>query len=614
MSVISARLTLCALFVLILQAAAQQSSVVRGVTIDSESRRPIAKISIELRNSETGQALYAATTDEEGRFIFPAARPGRYRLTASRSGFVSTEYGQQAPGLPGLPITVSAGATPADLEISMSRTASISGRITNSGGLPLPNTEVQALKISYQEGRRVLTVAQSVRANDLGEYRLFWLPPGRYFVSGVPMNPSPWGSTVVMNPSGPQPGFSVSGYLLPNNDTLLPEEVFSFGARSSATEAFVPVYFPGTTNEETAAAIELLPGQDYRGGNIVLTPVRPRSIRGVVMDGSANRPAAAAQILRSRVPPSGNNYFIDGVDSAKGTFEIPNVVPGKYSLMAVTGTTSGRVEVEVRDRDIEDLTITIKENLMLPGRVVIQGPANTARAGMASLRVHLRPVPAFPGRIPIYGNPDEQGSFTLSMIPPGDYRVLVEPFEPAPTVANGQRGAPSPDGVAVGQRGTTPQGRGAVNALLRGSLPPVSALPDALKGAYIQSIRLGNRDISSGELRLESPSPESLEIVIATNAGLLQGVVANAPNVTVVLIPNAPLRPRVDLYKVSTTDAAGKFVITDVAPGNYKAFAWRYVESGAWLDSEFMQGSEDRGSPVRISEGSTSTIELSVIR
>ena len=613
MLAIAARLTLYVLFVLMLQAA-PQSSVVRGVAIESESRRPVAKVSIELRNSETGQALYAATTDENGRFILPAARPGRYRLTAARSGFVSTEYGQQAPGLPGLPITVSAGATPFDLEIPMTRTASISGRITNSGGLPLPNTEVQALKISYQEGRRVLTVAQSVRANDLGEYRLFWLPPGRYFVSGVPMNPSPWGSTVVMNPSGPQPGFSVSGYLLPNNDTLLPEGVFSFGVRSSATEAYVPVYFPGTTNEETAAAIELLPGQDYRGGDIVLTPVRPRTIRGVVMDGSANRPATGAQILRSRVPPSGNSYFIDGVDSAKGTFEIPNVVPGKYSLMAVSGTISGRVEVEVRDRDIDDLAITMKEGLMLPGRVVIQGSANTTRTGMASLRVHLRPVPAFPGRIPIYGSLDEEGLFTLSMIPPGDYRVLVEPFEPAPTVASGQRGAASPGGGGAGQRGTTPQGRGGVNALLRGTPSAVPLLLDALKGAYIQSIRLGNRDISSGELRLDSPSAEALEIVIATNAGLLQGGVANAPNVTVVLVPNPPLRPRVDLYKTATTDAAGKFLITDVAPGNYKAFAWRYVESGAWLDAEFMQNHEDRGVPVPINETSSSTIELTLIR
>jgi hypothetical protein len=416
-----------------------------------------------------------------------------------------------------------------------------------------------------------------------------------------------------MNPSGPQPGVSLSGYLLPNNDTLLPEEVFSFGVRSSATEAYVPVYFPGTTNEETAAAIELLPGQDYRGGNIVLTPVRPRTIRGVVMDGSANRPATGAQILRSRVPPSGNSYFIDGVDPAKGTFEIPNVVPGKYSLMAVTGAISGRVEVEVRDRDIDDLSITMKEGLMQPGRVVIQGPANT-RAGTASLRVHLRPVPAFPGRIPIYGSPDEGGSFTLSMIPPGDYRVLLEPFEPAPTVASGQRGAASPGGAAAGQRGTTPQGRGGVNALLRGTPSAVPPLPDVLKGAYIQSIRLGNRDISSGELRIESPSAESLEIVIATNAGLLQGVVASAPNVTVLLVPNSPLRPRVDLYKTATTDAAGKFLITDVAPGNYKAFAWSYVESGAWLDAEFMQIYEDRGVPVRINETSTSTIELTLIR
>ncbi len=38
----------------------------------------------------------------------------------------------------------------------------------------------------YHEGNRLLNFIQAVQTNDLGEYRLFWLPPGRYYVAARP--------------------------------------------------------------------------------------------------------------------------------------------------------------------------------------------------------------------------------------------------------------------------------------------------------------------------------------------------------------------------------------------------------------------------------------------
>src|SRR2546428_10362852 len=60
------------------------------------------------------------------------------------------------------------------------------GRVFDRDGEPLANVNVEALKYSYQEGQRVMNVVQTARTNDLGEYRLFWLQPGRYFVSATP--------------------------------------------------------------------------------------------------------------------------------------------------------------------------------------------------------------------------------------------------------------------------------------------------------------------------------------------------------------------------------------------------------------------------------------------
>src|SRR5207253_8170180 len=62
----------------------------------------------------------------------------------------------------------------------------IAGSIYDGHGEALGNVEVRALKASYPEGRRVLTPVASAVTNDLGEYRLFWLAPGRYYIAAVP--------------------------------------------------------------------------------------------------------------------------------------------------------------------------------------------------------------------------------------------------------------------------------------------------------------------------------------------------------------------------------------------------------------------------------------------
>ena len=82
---------------------------------------------------------------------------------------------------------------------------------------------------------------------------------------------------------------------------------------------------------------------------------------------------------------------------------------------------------------------------------------------------------------------------------------------------------------------------------------------------------------------------------------------------TVVLMPVAARRRRLDLYKVATTDAAGRFRVPNVPPDDYRVFAWEDVETGAWLDAQFVRLDEGRGTPVRIGEGASVTTEVAVI-
>jgi len=66
----------------------------------------------------------------------------------------------------------------------MLQAAVITGRVVDEDGDPLPNFEVGLLRKLPGKSREP-AVTRNDRTNDLGEYRLFGLAPGRYFVSAA---------------------------------------------------------------------------------------------------------------------------------------------------------------------------------------------------------------------------------------------------------------------------------------------------------------------------------------------------------------------------------------------------------------------------------------------
>jgi len=77
-----------------------------------------------------------------------------------------------------------AGQQVADLAFRLTPASTISGRVLDSNGEPVPGVTVQALRSSYDAtGKRTLQPVASDRTNDLGEYRIYWINAGRYFVS-----------------------------------------------------------------------------------------------------------------------------------------------------------------------------------------------------------------------------------------------------------------------------------------------------------------------------------------------------------------------------------------------------------------------------------------------
>src|SRR6185295_477378 len=113
------------------------------------------------------------------------------------------------------------------------------------------------------DGQRTLKRIKTVETNDRGEYRLFWLPPGLYYIAAVGQA---GGRETVVTES--------DGKVVPR--AISPAEKLG--------ETYVPTYYPGTADPQSATPVELRPGTDFGGIDFTLDQVTARTISGIVLD------------------------------------------------------------------------------------------------------------------------------------------------------------------------------------------------------------------------------------------------------------------------------------------------------------------------------------------
>jgi hypothetical protein len=129
----------------------------------------------------------------------------------------------------------------------------------------------------------------------------------------------------------------------------------------------------------------------------------------------------------------------------------------------------------------------------------------------------------------------------------------------------------------------------------------------ALENAYVRSIHLGDVDVLRNGLQLGEQPKNPLRIVVGTKAGALSGRVVDdrgqaRAGATVVLIPEGDLRFRVR-HPYTSSRADGGFQLAGIAPGAYKLFAWKDVDTFAWQDPDFVRPFEIQGRRIEFKEG-----------
>jgi len=535
-------------------------------------------------------------------------------LYARRDGFWPAEYGQRWVDGPGQPVTVAAGQQLKDVQVIMTPGGVISGRITGRDGLPLAGARVRAMKPWIQENQRQLRAVQEVVANDLGEFRLIWLMPGRYYLSATYIDYSPNGQAtqLIIDPD------ATNDLATGTRSVSRPVTSRPLGNGLEQDEVYTPIYFPTTLESDKAIAIELKQGEEYRGADINVSPVRTFHVRGVVTNlppppDAAGNPArggggarggnvpppppgvpglngfpqlqgggrGGTQVRLTPTSPNGSQYTTTS-EADTGKFDFPKVIAGGYTGYLFVDGLTVRTPVEVRNGDVDGLSLTITTGIDIPINMTFDGDPPKNMPPIVNLQVTLWRNPTLlsaPAMPATAGNPP-----ALKNIAPGNYHVYVNPIF-------GPLGGANPINV-----------------------------PGQWQNAYVKSMRIGDMDVFNGGFTLEKTPDGPLDIVIGAKPGSLQGVVLNDRQEPVIgavitLFANAPADRlyRTDMYKITSTDTAGRFQMQGLRPGDYRVFAWENVERGTWVDSTFLRQYEERGMTIHIDEGQPQTATLAVV-
>ncbi|MBZ5557337.1 MAG: carboxypeptidase-like regulatory domain-containing protein [Acidobacteriia bacterium] len=326
------------------------TATLRGHIFAADSGRPLRKAQVRIFAGEIRENRMA-TTDENGAYEFKDVRAGRYSVSASKGSYVSIAYGQQRPTDASKPLEILDNQIVERLDLSLPRGGVITGRIVDEYGEPAPEIQIAAQRYQFIQGqRRLVPSGRMATTNDIGEFRLFGIPPGQYYISATWRNPN-------MSPN----------------------------ANPSDRTAYAPTYFPGTTNANDAQRVTIAAGQQVDGVAMVLNPIKAARVSGTAT-GADGKPLTPAMIMVTQTN-TGFGFSMTGTAQVRpdGTFTVVGLAPGDYSLRAQRmggpspdGPETAMANVTVAGEDVSDVHLVAAKPSRLTGRVIVDPAAVSA--------------------------------------------------------------------------------------------------------------------------------------------------------------------------------------------------------------------------------------------
>jgi hypothetical protein len=322
-------------------AAVTGTARIRGRVYAADTGQPLRKVQVRAVAPELRESRQTST-DVDGKYEFKELPAGRYTISASKGSFVGLSFGQLRPFEQGKPLQILDGQTVEKVDFTLPRGAVITGRILDEFGEPIADVSVATLRYQYIQGRRQLVpTGRMAQTNDIGEFRIFGLPPGQFYLSATLRN-------------------------------------FQVTMQADDRSGYAPTYYPGTANVAEAQKIIVALGQTVPDISMALMPVPTARISGTVVD-SNGKPASAGMVMvMQRTGSMVTGMSAGGQIRADGSFTVNGVAPGDYTLsaqvgMPMMGSTpeSAVATITVAGEDVNGVRLAASSLIAVTGRVIV---------------------------------------------------------------------------------------------------------------------------------------------------------------------------------------------------------------------------------------------------
>lgn len=368
------------------------TGVITGRVFAADTGLPVKRARVIVAG---GGRPRATTTDAQGRYRVTGLPAAAYTITATKTGFVDAAFGQRRALRTGTPVQIADGQQVAEADIRLPRGGVITGHITDEDGDPLARAAVTVLRYQWAGGEKRLTPASSDLSDDRGQYRVFGLPPGDYFVSAAAGGLERMSGRFMNVAGSDEEGLENTGY--------------------------APTYYPGVTAVNDAMRLKLATAQEMTGIDFQLQLVPLATIRGAV--------AGTTDMVVVLVPEGGGgggrlgqNFRAAVADDR--TFIIRGVPPGRYTAVVRGEGLAAAQPITVAGADVT-LALVPAPAAEVRGTVTLEASATDVPKGFSGYRIAplaLDSTLAI-GRSPGTTAVADNGSFVIKGLMPGRYSI-----------------------------------------------------------------------------------------------------------------------------------------------------------------------------------------------
>src|SRR5207237_439464 len=146
---------------------------------------------------------------------------------------------------------VASGQRRSDIQFAIDAAPTIVGRIKDESNIPIANILVEALKEVFgPRGDRAVVTAVSALSDDRGEFHLYWLDPGNYYIRAS----------------------SLPAKSIPDSSAL----------KAAFTPEYAPYYYPGFRDPKDAAKFRIRAGSQVSAFDFKLATAPGAGLGGYV--------------------------------------------------------------------------------------------------------------------------------------------------------------------------------------------------------------------------------------------------------------------------------------------------------------------------------------------